>query len=338
VRDQGRGIPAHKLELVFKRFEQVDASDSRDKGGSGLGLAICRSIVEQHGGRIWVDSELGHGSTFSFSIPSGRPSAVFAATGEVRPSIFVCDDDDLSREAMRTFLDGQGYDIRDFASGRELMEALGTEQPAAILLDIFMDDMNGFEVLARIKSNPLTASIPIVIVTVLSEDECMSLEGVSAWLQKPLMEEGIHNALRTAFSSGRRPRVLLIEDDADLAKTMLASLERYNAHFVHASTGREAIELARQFRPDLLILDLILPDVDGFTIVDWLKDRDLCRAVPLIVYSALETSPAEQERLRLGPSQFLTKGRVTPEEFERRIGALLDSITRTHEKEMTDVA
>jgi PAS domain S-box-containing protein len=205
VRDEGRGIPADKLEAIFERFQQVDASDSRDKGGSGLGLAICRTIVRQHGGEIWVESVPGEGSTFFFSMPAPQSQTA-------------------------------------------------------------------------------------------------------------------------TMSDGSSARVLIVEDDVDLARVISTTFERYGVETMHVVTGREAIEAVRRVPPDLLILDLTLQDMDGYAIVDWMRTHDVCRDLPLLVYSALETSAAEQERLRLGPTEFLVKSRVSPEEFERRVVALLDMI------------
>jgi PAS domain S-box-containing protein len=326
VADRGRGIPSNKLESIFERFQQVDASDSRDKGGSGLGLAICRAIVQQHGGKIAVKSEKGAGSTFTFAIPKGIDEP-FA--WKRRRTILICDDEEDARDAMRLFLENRGYDIRDAVSGQDLIAIAASDRPDAILLDLFMPDMNGWEALERLKSDPATSHIPVVIVSVLSPEETgASLANLSGWLQKPLSEKSlaavVDQALRTVKGA---PRVMLVEDDLDLARVISASFERFGIQIVHAANGKQAIELAQHEQPDLLILDLILPDVDGFAVVDFLKDHDLWRAVPLVVYSALEPTPSQKERLRLGHTEFLTKSRVPPEEFESRILSLLDVLT-----------
>ena len=123
--------------------------------------------------------------------------------------------------------------------------------------------------------------------------------------------------------------MLIIEDDADLAGVIASSFERYGLEVIVASTGQQAIDLAATLVPDLVVLDLMLPEVDGFGVVDWIKDHDLWRSVPLVVYSALETTPSQQERLRLGPTEFITKSRIEPEEFERRVLDLLDRLARS---------
>jgi CheY-like chemotaxis protein len=332
VADQGRGIPPEKLEAVFERFKQVDASDSRDKGGSGLGLAICRSIVRHHGGEISVTSEVGKGSEFAFTIPTAPAPAAFLSADAVTPlerSVFICDDEEEARGVMNVLLTAHGYQVREFSSAPELLDALLVEHPDLILLDLFMPDMNGWEALARIKTNPDIAQIPVVVVSIISPEECDSpYVDLCGWLHKPLEEGQLLQAVTEALRSDARPRrLLIVEDDADLARVIASSFERYGLEVLIASTGQQAINYAATLVPDLVVLDLLLPEVDGFGVVDWIKDHDLWRGVPLVVYSALETTPSQQERLRLGPTEFITKSRIGPEEFERRVLHLLDRLT-----------
>ena len=328
VADKGRGIPPDKVDTIFERFQQVDASDSRDKGGSGLGLAICRSIVRQHGGTIRVESTPGSGSTFVVSVPSGiAPASSIAPIAQ--KVVFVCDDDTETRDVIKFFLNRRGYRVVEAASGQELLDAVRLEKPDAILLDIFMPDMNGFETMARLKDDPSTAGVPIIVISVLSPHETGAPEfDLSGWVEKPLDEDALASVIDRAFrGENRRPRVVLVEDDEDLSAVILESLGRYGIETIHARNGREAIGLAKTVEPDLLILDLVLPEIDGYGLVEWLKDHAVWRSVPLVVYSATEPSPSQQERLRLGPTQFLTKSRVAPDEFEQRIVALIDTVT-----------
>jgi signal transduction histidine kinase/DNA-binding response OmpR family regulator len=341
VADQGRGIPADKLTTVFERFQQVDASDSRDKGGSGLGLAICRSIVRQHGGQIGVSSAAGRGTTFTVSIPagiSGEPEAAPLPAEE--KLIYICDDDPASRDALNFFLSERGYRVRETSSGQELLDAVAEQKPDAVLLDLFMPGMNGWETLARLKGDPSTADLPVIVVSLLSQDETGDTGfDVAGWIEKPFDERSLVSVVDRAFRRDRkRPRLLLVEDDMDLAATIIASFERYGIETIHAQNGKQAIELARRVVPDLLILDPILPDVDGYEVVDWLKDHEVWRNLPLVVYSATEPSPSQRERLRLGPTEFMTKSRLAPEEFERRIVALLDTLNAGNGGSVTHVA
>jgi PAS domain S-box-containing protein len=323
VADQGRGIPPEKLDVVFERFKQVDASNSRDRGGSGLGLAICRSIVRQHGGEISVQSEMGHGSEFSFTIPMAS-----ATHGRL---VFICDDEQEARKGMNVLLTAHGYRVMEFANVAELLAAALDQRPHLIMLNLFMPGMNGWEALARLRTDPRVAEIPVVDTSMLSPDESESAYiDLSGWSHKPREEAEPLPGVTGARGSGARPRrMLIVEDDADVARVIASSFERSGLEVIVASNGQQAINLAATLVPDLVILDLQLPEVDGFGVVDWIKDHDLWRSVPLIVYSARETTPAQQEQLRLGPTEFIIKSRIGPEEFERRVFNLLDQLSET---------
>ncbi|HEV8432810.1 MAG TPA: ATP-binding protein [Thermoanaerobaculia bacterium] len=216
IEDEGRGIPKEHLETIFERFQQVDASDSREKGGTGLGLAICRSIVAAHGGRIWAESEEGKGTTFCFTIP---------------------------------------------------------------LYEIPAD----------------------------SPDE------------------------RPVDAAYDRPAVLIVEDDNDLARVIGASLQANGLRTRHVTSGRCALAACKDEVPDVVILDLILPEMDGFEVVQWMRTQARLAHVPLVVYTAHEVSPSDQERLRLGPTEFMTKSRVSPEEFQHRVVELLAAMIAAEE-------
>ena len=216
VSDEGRGIPKEKLELIFERFKQVNASDSRDKGGSGLGLAICRSIVDAHGGRIWAESDEKRGSTFRFSVP-------------------------LAAE--------ESAKVTPYASPYVLADTLAT-------------------------------------------------------------------------ASGVRP-VLIVEDDADLARVVAASLEDQGLRTMWVATGGDAIAACSSVAPALVVLDLGLPDVDGFGVVQWMREQQRLRDVPLLVYSARDVPFADQARLQLGPTEFLTKSRTPLGILAERVLSLL---------------
>jgi len=343
VKDQGRGIPADKLELIFESFQQVDASDSREKGGSGLGLAICRGIVQQHGGRIWAESEPGHGSSFFFTLPALKEEKSVVVPASGGPTVLICDDDASIRAVVESVLEQRGYRVVAVGSGQQAIERAAALRPGVILLDLLMPGMSGWETLRALKERPETQAIPVVILSVLSPEEGRAPSHVgesrpgdqapagetAGWVRKPVDESRLAEALEGALG-GERLRVLLVEDDLDLARVLMAMFERHGLEIFHAQTGREGIELAQRLAPDLLILDLILPEGDGFEVVDWLRRHDQLRRVPLVVYSVRDLDRSDMERLRLGPTEFYTKGRVTPQQFEERIIALVNRILPEH--------
>ncbi|ABA19864.1 multi-component transcriptional regulator, winged helix family [Trichormus variabilis ATCC 29413] len=351
VKDNGRGIPADKLDSIFERFQQVDSSDSRNHDGTGLGLAICQSIVQQHGGRIWAESVLSEGSNFYFTLPilpispnSELPDSLthypLSPEGDLpspipsthSPLVLVCDDDPLIRTELQSLLEQGGYRVVTVATGKEAIASASTQHPDVIVLDLLMPGMNGWETMAMLKESTETKHIPIVICSVYkpTTNNQPSSDFVD-WISKPVQESYLLHSLRQAIAkSSRRVRILIVEDDADLAELFVTLFERHDIETFSAKTGREAIHLSQEVNPDLLILDLILPETDGFAVVDWLqKHQRLCN-IPVVVYSAKDLDESERKRLKLGHTEFLTKGRVTTKEFEQRVIELLQRITPTN--------
>ncbi|WP_290653083.1 response regulator, partial [Aquisalimonas sp.] len=325
VRDEGRGIPPDKLETVFGRFEQVDASDMRAKGGTGLGLAICRTIVEQHGGRIWAENAPGAGSVFTFELPQAYPrTSPSTATGG--PLVVVCDDDPGVLEITGELLTAHGYRVLPALSGNAALALIAEHAPEAVVLDLVMPGADGWEVAAQLRERPETAAIPIIILSVVTRgEEPEPAGGVCAWLDKPLDEDILLAALRRAVATqGRPPRLLLVEDDAGLAEILAGSFARHGLETIIAGTGAQALARAEQVPPDLIILDLALPEVDGYRVVEALQQRPWLRRAPLVVYSASDLDDQDRARLRLGETSFFTKGRVTPEAFERHVIGILE--------------
>ncbi|HEV2349596.1 MAG TPA: response regulator [Terriglobia bacterium] len=332
VKDQGRGIPSDKLESIFHRFQQVDTSDAREKGGTGLGLAICLSIAQQHGGNVWVKSKLGEGSSFFFTVPGAQEKKEESSRPEVVPAaarrVLICDDDASVRSVIGSMLVSQGYEVVLASSGQEAVERAASQHPDAIMMDIMMPGMDGWQTMAALKENSETKGVPVIVTSVLRPAaEGPSGETIPAWVQKPVDETKLSRTLEQVLASHpRAARVLLVEDDMDLARVVIATLERHGMETIHAKTGREAIELSQKTSPDLLVLDLILPEVDGFEVVSWLRRHGRLCDIPLVVYTAKDLTEQEREQLRLGASEFLTKSQVSLEEFEKRVLGLLNQV------------
>ncbi|MCU0568340.1 MAG: response regulator [Oculatellaceae cyanobacterium Prado106] len=342
VEDHGRGIPPEKQESIFERFQQVDSSDSRNHDGTGLGLTICRSIVQQHGGKIWVESIPGQGSTFSFTLPLIQPNQPHALPllqqfAEPRsipsipsaPLVLICDDDPAILTLLETLLIQQGYRTHSVSSGKAAIAQAITLQPDAILLDLLMPEMDGWETMATLKQQPETCQIPIIICSICAPlGQHPTDPDFADWIPKPLDERSLFQVLRQVLSqTSGRARILLVEDDPDLAQVLISLFQSHNVETFHAKTGREAIHLSQQIKPDLLILDLVIPEGNGFAVVEWLQQHDQLHNIPLVVYSAQDLDAMERDRLKLGHTEFLPKGQVTPEEFEQRVLKLLQQIT-----------
>ncbi|MFM2062895.1 MAG: hypothetical protein RLZZ507_2565 [Cyanobacteriota bacterium] len=342
VKDTGRGIPADKLDSIFERFQQVDSSDSRNHEGTGLGLAISKSIVQQHGGEIWVESELNTGSNFYFTLPiceifhnaesENSADEEMLIANQYSPLVLVCDDDVVIRNELQKLLEQGGYRVITVDRGEEAIAQAVSQHPDVILLDLLMPGMNGWETMALLKESSDTQDIPIVICSVYkpSQSNPSNADFVD-WLSKPVEENSLLNSLRKVISEpSRKARILIVEDDNDLADLLATLFERHDIETFIAKTGREAIHLSQKINPDLLILDLILPESDGFTVVDWLKQHNHLFSIPVVVYSAKDLDDSERHRLKLGHTEFLTKGRVTTQEFEQRVMDLLQRMTQNH--------
>jgi PAS domain S-box-containing protein len=323
VEDHGRGIPEDKIGAIFERFQQVDASDSREKGGTGLGLAICRTIVQQHGGRIWVKSTLGKGSTFNFTIPLTEPAKKPEVLASTPTRVLVCDDDPWLLNIVSKLLTENGYVPLIASSVPEMLRMAKEDAPDVVLLDLVMPGVSGWDGFRELRADETTREIPVIILSGLAEsDDHLMPSDVSGWIQKPFDANQLCAAIG-AVAKRYRKLVLLVEDDADLARVISSTLEQHGVELVSAFGANQAKAAVTRRAPDLVILDLMLADGDGFEVVNYLRQHDRLRNVPLVVYSATEVEKDDQEKLRLGPTEFLTKARVTPEQLEAHVVHLL---------------
>jgi signal transduction histidine kinase/CheY-like chemotaxis protein len=332
VVDEGRGIPSDKLDTIFDRFQQIEPSDARQKGGTGLGLAICRSIVQQHSGSIWAQRNLGPGTTLYVMLPRTTRSTDVSLPSSLPPrgegAIMVCDDDPGIRTVVSEHLTRQGYTVIEASSGEQALVLAAEQQVEAILLDLYMPGLSGWETLQRLRNNPITANIPVVVLSVLSSTLRPQLTGdAQGWVQKPFNENLLFAELGRVLHQGDGPAyVLLVEDDEDLASVLSASFHDAAVHIDHVSTRQQAIRQCITRPPDLLILDLTLPDGDGFSFVEWLRQQPTLRTLPLVVYSGREISESEMAKLRLGPTEFLTKAKVQPQEVEELVLSMVQRL------------
>jgi len=332
VVDEGRGIPADKLDSVFDRFQQVEHADARQRGGTGLGLSICRSIVQQHSGSIWAQRNLIKGTTLFVMLPRTARSTDLttpvAAPAPGEGAILVCDDDPGIRTVVSEHLTRQGYTVIEAGSGEEALSIASEHSVEAILLDLYMPGLSGWETLQRLRDNPATAEIPVVVLSVLSSTLRPQLTGdAQGWVQKPFSENHLFAELGRVLHRGDGPAyVLLVEDDDDLASILIANFHGTAVHIDHASTRQQAIRHCVGRRPDLVILDLTLPDGDGFSFVEWLRQQPPLRSMPLVVYSGHELSDAEMSKLRLGTTEFLTKAKVQPHEVETLVLSMVQRL------------
>jgi PAS domain S-box-containing protein len=327
VRDQGPAIPPELQSRLFEKFRQLDGSDARAKGGTGLGLAICKQLVEQHGGRIWVESAPAAGSAFHFELPEDPTAAALPQV--VRPApgrrvLLVEDDADLA-VVLERLLAAAGYQPCRAGTVKEAQRAMEASPPEIVMLDLRLPDGSGLDVLTWMRNRAATEAVPVVILSGRPGTERLGGFEVVDWLQKPFEEGRLLRALRSALRRGSPARELVGDDDPEARAVISAQLAAIGAECLEAGDGKEAVEAARRHQPDLIVLDVGMPEMDGFDVVEALKGED-GGSTPLVVYTGRELSDSDRKRLTLGITRHLTKSRATETEFVAVIGALLDGV------------
>ena len=346
VIDHGRGIPADKLEAIFGRFQQVDASDSRQKGGSGLGLAICRTIILQHSGRIWAERNPVRGSTFRVFLPY-HPVPLDSLAGPPQEeagqgTVLLAGINADVRTGVATKLTRHGYRVLESTTAEQTLTAAhkGVE---AILLNTALDGINGWEVLPMLRRVEPEARTPVVLLSVdnapaIGELPAGPPSGINGFtprpLQelKPLQEDFLLSGLAEVLCApGEKARILVVEDDRDLAAVIGGVFSRESISVQLAYTLDQALDACFTFRPHLLVLEIGLPDGDGFNVIDWLRQHESLARMPLVVYSGRGLSATERRHLALGPTHFLSKTRVQPKQLEALVLTMLRSSSQMEE-------
>lgn len=331
VRDQGPGIPAHQLPRLFGRFQQLDSSDSRAKGGTGLGLAISKALVEQHGGTIWAESEVGRGATFHFELPSRTVTLPDHAAAESRRRalpVLVVEDDQLFGQALESTLESLGYSPRLARTLAEAEELLARERPAVVILDVMLPDGSGLEWFTRMRMPPRSLELPVVVLSGQESPEHFPHPPqLVEWIAKPFEEQDLAAVLRRSTRAPGPARILLVDDDEGTRKVLNALLTGLGAEITEVGGGEEAVRCARALSPDLIVLDVEMPQVDGFDVVARLR-HDGAGSIPLIVYSGRDLSEGERAQLVLGATRHFTKARVTDQQFLAAVRQTLGKLVR----------
>ncbi len=340
VADQGRGIPDDMLETIFDRFQQVEATDSRQKGGTGLGLAISRSIVQQHGGTIYAQRNSGPGVRFYIDLPRINRSSdhippaipeVASPLSRSQGAIIVCAADAGVRSIVAGQLRRSGYIVLETASGEETLATAAAHVLDAILLDLRTPGIGGWKTLERLKRDSSTSSIPVVILSVLgpADHPAAPVAEAQAGISR-IHDESLHlEQLVRALHPGDGPgHLLLVEHDPNLATIVIDGFHHREFRVDHATTCNQAMDRCLSAPPDLLLLNLALPDGHGFSLVDWIRTQPNLRAVPLIVYSGHALSAQDRAMRDLGPTHLLALAKVQPREVEELVLSMVHRLRR----------
>ncbi len=326
VRDTGPGISEEDQKKLFRPFSQVDASLTRKTGGTGLGLAISAQLIQLHGGRIGVQSKVGEGSTFYFTVPVYQKTPVPSPD---RRLILAIDDDPQVIALYERYLSPHGYQIVGLTEPRQAAEQALRLRPFAITLDIMMPGYDGWQVLMDLKSNPETRNIPVIICSILDEREKGFSLGAADYLIKPILQEDLVQALDRLNGDGSIRKVLIIDDNADDLRLLAKTLQgggRYQP--ILAQGGEKGWNLLLQHRPHAVILDLFMPDLDGFTFLERLRTTPELREIPVVVISGVELTPEQHRQLQELGQRLIQKGAMSEAELFSTLERALKRVRR----------
>ena len=318
VQDTGIGIPPEQIGKLFRAFMQADQSTARKHGGTGLGLALTKHLCQMLGGDVTVASEPGKGSTFTIELPARlarvqdtAPSispVPRAAPQKVKARILVIDDDPEVHRLLARTIGQEGYELVFAASGPEGLQKAKELHPDIITLDVLMPGMDGWTVLSVLKEEPELREVPVIMLTVRPDQDFGFAMGVADYIQKPIEKARLLSALKK-FQRPRSGRgILIVEDDADMRGLLRRMLEQEAWTVVEAENGQQALASLGQGVPSLIILDLLMPVMDGFRLIDQLQQHEEWRQIPVIVVSAKEITQVDLERLDGHVATILQKG------------------------------
>lgn len=354
VSDTGIGIAKKDLFHIFDEFRQVDGSTTRNHEGTGLGLAICAKLAGLLGGDIQVDSDPGKGSQFTLSLPLGKVDGDDVKKTQLLENkrieserdthlntVVVIDDDPDIRAEMKTYLTGAGYRVETARNGKQGIELVRTIKPMAVTLDIMMPEMDGWEVIRLLKESRETDKIPIVIVSVSNDQQTGMALGAAGYILKPISRDRILSAIQSISKvkqdkPGLVNEILVVEDNDIASLQIRSALEEKGYQVRVASNGKEALETIENSCPRAIILDLMMPGMDGFQVLDSLRAAPETRDLPILVLSAKELSTEERSRLsHNNVRQLIRKGSIDRNQLVDCIEKLLD--IGTPHRRATDV-
>ena len=324
IKDTGIGMTAEQMAGLFEAFSQADASTTRKYGGTGLGLAITRRFCQMMGGDTTAQSEMGVGSVFTMRLPvavmlpreADEPAAAVhdaftRGDSHSGDTVLVIDDDPAARDLMRRFLTREGFRPETASNGEEGLRLARELKPAAITLDVMMPGMDGWTVLQRLKADPDTQNIPVVMLTMVDDKNIGFALGAADYMTKPIDRARLSAILSRHRCADREEggcRVLLVEDDDATRDMMRSLLEREEWRVEEAVNGRIALECLQTLTPDLILLDLMMPEMDGFEFARRLRDKPEWRRIPVVVLTARDITAEDRRRLNRDVEKIVQKG------------------------------
>ena len=340
VRDTGIGMTPDQQAKVFEAFTQADNSTTRTYGGTGLGLAITKSFCRLMGGDVTLSSEAGKGTTFMVRMPAvtraASDTAVSAAEKrsegpqvtepEHAPIVLVVDDDPNARELLRRHLQRGGYAVRMAANGEEALQLARTLQPDVVTLDALMPQMDGWAVLSAMKEDAALAEIPVIMVTIVDNQSIGFSLGAADYLIKPIDRDRLVRAVEKCCPRGALRHVLIVEDDAATSELMARALRGIDCTVTQAENGRVGLERLNEALPDAILLDLMMPEMDGFEFIARVRAEPRWQRIPVIVVTAKTLTAEDLARLNGHVQHLVHKGEYSG----KAVLAALDDLVPRH--------
>jgi PAS domain S-box-containing protein len=336
VRDSGIGMTEEQMSKLFQAFSQADASTTRKYGGTGLGLAISRKFCQMMGGDITVESEAGKGSTFFVHLPSQvvDPKKVTLAVEEELgaaiaegSAVLVIDDDPSVRDVVKRSLNKEGVSVMTAASGEEGLELARKHRPDVITLDVQMPGMDGWEVLKTLKSDPELRQIAVIMMTNIDEKTTGYSLGAAEYMKKPVDRDYLVAVLKKFRDNASTLPVLVVEDDPSGREIVRRALSLEGLKVIEASNGVEALARIAETLPSLILLDLMMPELDGFGFLSELRGREEWSKIPVVVLTAKDISSDDRKRLEGYTSALLVKKGQSPDALIREMRDLIHQAT-----------
>ena len=327
-----------QMSRLFEDFAQADQSTARQYGGTGLGLAISRRLSRMMGGDVMVASESGKGSTFTVRLPAGPEAVAIVSDQQARgpeelaplsDCVLVIDDDATARELIGNYLRDAGLSVVTAAGGREGLKRAEELCPIAITLDVLMPDIDGWTVLAALRGNPKLSNIPVVMATITDPDRKGMALGPAGYLTKPIDRDRLIALLRPFQTQVRRTRVLVVEDDPMQRERICSWLEPEHWLTSQAENGLVALDRLAKELPDIILLDLMMPQMDGFQFITALQGRLAWRNIPVIVITALDLTAADRARLNSAVETILLKDLFDPAQLVEIVRRLVTDTRRS---------
>jgi signal transduction histidine kinase/DNA-binding response OmpR family regulator len=341
VSDSGIGIPPEKIDHVFEEFSQADETTTRDYGGTGLGLPISRRFCQMMGGDITLESTVGKGSTFTIRLPllvteiaeepettDKTPPAVLPGPGEEQV-VLVVDDDPNALDLLARTLQEAGVKVVTASEGPEALKLARTLLPAAITLDVMMPGMDGWEVLRELKADPATQDIPVIMVTMTDDRALGYALGATEFLTKPVQRTQLMQLLERHAPEDAGRHALVVDDMEENREVLRRALEQEGWQVSEAGNGREALEKLAEQAPSLILLDLMMPVMDGFEFVLEMHKLDAAADIPIVVVTAKDITDEDRRRLDGGVVGLIEKGGLDRESLLAQLREQV-AATRTH--------